>query len=165
MWDMGEGASGWEQLQLPLRSQVPPFPARKWSPQIHSKCGHIGGQGRRGREPWCQNTMLFLRVLGGAKQKQSWMGFACAPHQKRIKLKKMGLLVHSCTFAFTDMFFLPDALCYSDMSIVKWGALRAHRSTTALQCFSMVSYCLCFTGYNQQVTAAFRCKSMGLFFR
>lgn len=37
--------------------------------------------------------------------------------------------------------------------------------TRLLQCFSSVPCCLCFAGYNQPVTAAFKCKSIGLFFK
>lgn len=45
------------------------------------------------------------------------------------------------------------------------GDLRAHEAPNALQCFSAVPYCLCFAGYNRRVTAAFKCKSIGLFFK
>lgn len=57
--------------------------------------------------------------------------------------------------------FLPTTFCHSGSS--RAGALPARRSPSAPWCFSTVSRCLRFTSHNRR--AAFKCKSIGLFFR
>lgn len=59
--------------------------------------------------------------------------------------------------------FLPAALHCPRRLVIDQGALQAHKST--LQCFRATSHCFSLTGYSQRVTAAFQCKSIGLFFR
>lgn len=68
-----------------------------------------------------------------------------------------------CSLPYAGVHCLPTTFCHWGSS--RAGALPARRSPSAPWCFHTVSRCLHFSGHNWRVTAAFKCKSIGLFFR